>query len=48
MERQGVAVEVLRAVDHDIATGVWPDMTGHGWPTDAWPAIYRWVPADRE
>jgi hypothetical protein len=48
MERQGVAVEVLRAVDHDIATGVWPDMIGHGWPTDAWPAIYRWVPADRE
>jgi multimeric flavodoxin WrbA len=40
MEQHGVAVEVLRAVDHDIATGVWPDMTEHGWPSDAWPAIY--------
>jgi multimeric flavodoxin WrbA len=43
MERHGVAVDQLRAVDHDIATGVWPDMTEHGWPTDAWPAIYRRV-----
>ena len=25
MERQGVHVEVLRAVDLDIATGAWPD-----------------------
>jgi hypothetical protein len=35
MERHGVAVTRLRAVDHGIATGVWPDMTEHGWPTDA-------------
>ena len=32
MDKQGVATEVLRAADHDIATGVWPDMTEHGWP----------------
>ena len=31
MTRNGVAVETLRPVDHDIATGVWPDMTEHGW-----------------
>jgi multimeric flavodoxin WrbA len=43
MERHGVAVDQLRAVDHDIATGVWPDMTEHGWESDAWPAIYRRV-----
>ena len=43
MERHGVAVAELRAVDHDIATGVWPDMTEHGWPTDEWPAIYPQV-----
>ena len=43
MEKNGVAVDVLRAVDHDIATGVWPDMTEHGWPTDDWPAIYQQV-----
>ncbi|WP_370409568.1 flavodoxin family protein [Streptomyces fradiae] len=45
MERQGVEVEVLRAVDLDLATGVWPDMTEHGWETDEWPAIYSKVMA---
>ena len=45
MERHGVSVSVLRAVDHDIATGVWPDMTEHGWASDEWPAIYRKVQA---
>jgi multimeric flavodoxin WrbA len=23
-------VEVIRGIDHEIATGVWPDMTEHG------------------
>ncbi|HYU84561.1 MAG TPA: flavodoxin family protein, partial [Kribbellaceae bacterium] len=45
MEKQGVRVDVLRAVDHDIATGVYPDMTEHGWATDAWPAIQEQVMA---
>lgn len=45
MEKQGVQVEVIRAVDHDIATGVWPDMTEHGWATDEWPAIQEKVMA---
>ena len=40
MRKHGVTVEVLRAVDHDIATGVWPDMTQHGAATDAWPEIF--------
>ena len=40
MQSRGVAVETLRAVDREIATGVWPDMTEHGWPVDEWPAIY--------
>jgi multimeric flavodoxin WrbA len=43
MQKQGVAVEVIRAIDHDIATGVWPDMTEHGWATDEWPALYQKV-----
>lgn len=34
MERNGVSVEVIRAVDHQIATGVYPDMTEHGWERD--------------
>jgi multimeric flavodoxin WrbA len=40
MERNGVAVETIRAVDHEIATGVYPDMTEHGWERDEWPEIY--------
>jgi multimeric flavodoxin WrbA len=43
MEKQGVKVDVVRAVDHDIATGVWPDMTEHGWARDDWPAIFEQV-----
>ncbi|MFG2640218.1 flavodoxin family protein [Streptomyces sp. NPDC048370] len=43
MERQGVTTSLLRAVDHDIATGVWPDMTEHGWASDAWPDLYEQV-----
>ena len=45
MRRNGVAVECIRAVDHDIATGVWPDMTEHGWEADEWPAIFEKVMA---
>ena len=40
MLKNGVTVEVLRAVDHDIATGTYPDMTEHGWASDMWPEIY--------
>jgi multimeric flavodoxin WrbA len=40
MEKHGVAVEVVRAIDHDIASGVWPDMTAHGWATDEWPHLF--------
>ena len=40
MRKQGVEVDVIRPVDHDIATGVYPDMREHGWETDAWPDLY--------
>lgn len=43
MNKLGVGVEVIRAIDHEIATGVWPDMTEHGWERDEWPAIYEKV-----
>ncbi len=45
MRRQGVQVEMVRAIDHDIATGVYPDMREHGWVTDDWPAISERVMA---
>ena len=43
MEENGVDVEVLRAADYDIATGVYPDMTEHGWEKDDWPKIQEKV-----
>jgi multimeric flavodoxin WrbA len=45
MEKHGVDVEVIRTIDHDIATGVYPDMHEHGWETDEWPEIYKRVEA---
>jgi multimeric flavodoxin WrbA len=45
MERLGVSVETIRAVDYDIASGVYPDMTEHGWERDEWPAIFARVMA---
>jgi multimeric flavodoxin WrbA len=45
MRAHGVEVEVIRAVDHDIATGVHPDMTQHGWERDDWPPMFDKVMA---
>jgi multimeric flavodoxin WrbA len=45
MRRTGVDVELVRAIDHSIATGVWPDMTEHGWERDDWPEIAEKVMA---
>ncbi|MFJ8608019.1 flavodoxin family protein [Streptomyces sp. NPDC093675] len=45
MEGLGVRTDVVRAVDHDIATGVWPDMSEHGWRADEWPRLYERVMA---
>jgi hypothetical protein len=39
MHSNGVHVDVVRAVDREIATGVYSDMTEHGWERDDWPAI---------
>jgi multimeric flavodoxin WrbA len=45
LEANGVSVEVLRPVDHDVAFGVYPDMTEQGWDRDEWPAIQEKVMA---
>ncbi|GAB2908966.1 hypothetical protein GCM10027075_05650 [Streptomyces heilongjiangensis] len=39
MDARGVTKELVRAVDQDIAPGVYPDMTEDGFATDAWPAL---------
>ncbi|MGI9119816.1 MAG: flavodoxin family protein [Acidimicrobiales bacterium] len=45
MRKHGVTVDSLRAVDHELPVGVWPDMSEHGWPEDEWPAIFAQVMA---
>lgn len=45
MEDHGVKTELIRTIDHDIATGVYPDMREYGWKTDEWPEIYKKVQA---
>ena len=43
MEAQGVSVEHLYLLDHQVPPGVYPDMTEHGWDRDDWPAIWQKV-----
>ena len=43
LERNGVSVECIRPIDLDLATGVWPDMTEHGWENDDWPELWKKV-----
>ena len=43
MEKHNVDVEVIRAVDYDIASGVYPDMTEKNWDKDDWPKIQEKV-----
>ncbi len=43
MEKNGVEVEVIRTIDEDIATGIYPDMTKKGYAIDAWPEIFKKV-----
>ncbi len=41
MEKEGVLVEKIRFVDHDVAFGVYPDMKEHGWEKDEWPELFK-------
>jgi multimeric flavodoxin WrbA len=43
LEKNAVTVTVRRPVDYDIAYGVYPDMTEHGWEKDQWPELYKLV-----
>ncbi len=45
MEANGVGVDQIRAVDHELAPGVYPDMTEHGAAKDDWPELYARVEA---
>lgn len=43
MEKVGVSVDTIRAVDHRLPPGVQPDMTEHGFDADDWPQIHKKV-----
>ena len=39
MAANDIATEVLRPVDYELAPGVYPDMTEHGFERDDWPQL---------
>lgn len=43
LEENSVSTEVIRPVDLDIAPGVYPDMTEHGFDKDDWPEVQQKV-----
>jgi multimeric flavodoxin WrbA len=45
MDANGVATDLIRAVDHELAPGVYPDMREHGAERDDWPELYERVRA---
>jgi len=43
LKKEGVTYENIRFIDHDVAVGVYPDMTKKGWEKDEWPEIFEKV-----
>jgi len=43
MEGQGVQVDRLHMLDHEVPPGVYPDMRDHGWARDDWPDLWQRV-----
>lgn len=41
MKKEGVQVDQIRFVDHDVPPGVSPDMTESGWDRDEWPELFE-------
>jgi len=41
MKKEKVEIEEIRLVDHQVASGVYPDMTEHGWDHDEWPTLFK-------
>jgi len=45
MRKNGVAVEHIHGLSHQIPSGVYPDMTEHGAERDDWPALWKTIEA---
>lgn len=41
MTNENVKIKEVRLVDHEVAYGVYPDMTEHGWKKDVWPKLFE-------
>ncbi|TXD52003.1 MULTISPECIES: flavodoxin family protein [unclassified Polaribacter] len=41
MIKEKVRIDEIRLIDHEVATGVYPDMTEHGWEIDEWPSLFK-------
>ena len=41
MANEKVEIDTIRLVDHQVATGVYPDMKEHNWDKDEWPALFK-------
>lgn len=41
MTKEKVTIEHIRLVDHEVANGVYPDMTEHNWEKDEWPVLFE-------
>lgn len=39
MSKEKVKIDEIRFIDHQVATGVYPDMTDYGWKIDEWPSL---------
>ncbi len=45
MEKNGVSVEHIHLLSHNVPPGIYPDMTEHGWDRDDWPTLWEKVKA---
>ncbi|WP_179021908.1 flavodoxin family protein [Winogradskyella forsetii] len=43
LKKEKVSFETVRLIDFNVAPGIYPDMTEHGWDKDDWPSIYKKV-----
>lgn len=41
MQKEGVNLDAIRLVDHEVAYGIYSDMTEHGWNKDEWPDLFK-------
>jgi multimeric flavodoxin WrbA len=41
MKKEKVGIDEIRLIDHDVPTGVYPDMTEQGYEKEEWPSIFK-------